>query len=385
MKLNRNIRRLGATLLTIALSTSAGGVRADQFADWAAGKISPLQPRIEYEGPEIEIKFSHPAPPASIVPPAWQEALDWFNGLTDGKVVIKQYGSGTLHGARDGFKAVRSGITDFATCYSSFEGRGFELTRAFRLPLVTSGNALLDARIMAELAEEFFVPEFERADVIYAATQVLGTYDIMSHKPVTTLKQIEGMKIIAQGLEPDMAAALGFVNLNIPYPEIYTALQQGVADAVIWADGGFVPFKVSELAKNLTNLDLYVGYIDMCYSSRTLEKLPPQLREPFVMFQQRMAGLVTQRISHDFASRAREIYAQNNVEHHELEAGEHERIRQAITPVLNRWAEEVEELGKPARALLSRIDMLKKKHATAGNAELQTLILGSPVARSFSN
>ena len=42
---------------------------------------------------------------------------------------------------------------------------------------------------------------------------------------------------------PSMATRFGYAEVRMPFTEIYTALQQGLIDAVIWIDMGFVPFR----------------------------------------------------------------------------------------------------------------------------------------------
>lgn len=373
------IARLATVAVAAGLATFSTAAGADPLQDWVDGKVA--MPAVAYAGDAMELKFSHPAPPASIVPPVWQQSLDWFGKLTGGKVTFKQYGAGTLHGPRDGFKAVRSGISDFATCYSLFEGRGFELTKAFALPFVSSGDALVDARIMAEVGWEFFQPEFDAQGVIYAGSSPIGVSDILAKKPIAKLEDFKGLKAIAQGFPPEAAAALGFVTLNIPYPDIYTSFQQGIVESVIWTDGGFVPYKIYELAKEHTTLGLYAASIDTCYSKATLEKLPAPLRAPFVGMHQLMAALVTQRTAVDFAAKARGVYEENKVVFHKVAPAELARMKAAVKPVIEKWVADQEAAGKPARKLLARIEELKAKYAGMSNERMQRLIVEQPVAR----
>ena len=362
-----------------ALATISAAAGADPLQDWVDGKVAT--PTVAYAGEPMELKFSHPAPPASIVPPVWQQSLEWFGKLTGGKVTFKQFGAGTLHGPKDGFKAVRSGISDFATCYSLFEGRGFELTKVFALPFVSSGDALKDARIQAEIGWEFFQPEFDAQGVIYAGSSPIGVSDILAKKPIAKLEDFKGLKAIAQGFPPEAAAALSFVTLNIPYPDIYTSFQQGIVESVIWTDGGFVPYKIYELAKEHTTLGLYSAGIDTCYSKATLDKLPAPLRAPFVGMQQMMSALVTQRIAVDFAAKARGVYDENKVVFHKLAPAELARMKAAVKPMIETWAAEQEAAGKPARKLLALIEELKAKYAPLSNEQVQRLFIEQPLAR----
>ncbi len=353
---------------------------ADLIDDWLAHKASGLEPAITYDGKPFELKFSHPAPPASIVPPVWQQTFDWLAQATDGKLVFKQFGAGQLVGIRDGFKGVGAGISQYGTCYVAFEGRGFEMSRVFAQPFVSSGRGLVDTRIYMELAGKYFVPEFERQEVHFGYSAHIGAADIMSKKPIRTLDDLKGLKVIAQGVGPEVAKAFGFVTLNIPFPEIYTSVQQGIADAVIWVDAGFVPFKIFELAKYHTTLGLTSTSIDTCINQSTFEKLPPDLQEAFYNFQQSSVATIVQRTGLDFHQTALGIYEANGVEFIQLSGDEMRRWKAAAKPVVEEWIAARESDGKPGRQLIDDIEKLKAKYADVSDEEMLRLIMLEPVA-----
>ncbi len=352
---------------------------ADQIDDWLAHKVAGLEPSVTYDGKPFELKFSHPAPPASIVPPVWQQTFDWLAQATNGKLVFKQFGAGSLVGIRDGFKSVGGGISNYGTCYVAFEGRGFEMSRVFAQPFVSSGRALVDTRIYLELAETYFVPEFERQGVHYGYSAHIGSSDIMSKKPIRSLEDLKGLKVIAQGVAPEIAKAFGFVTLNIPFPEIYTSVQQGIADAVIWVDAGFVPFKIFELAKYHTTLGLTSTGIDTCFNQGTFDKLPQDLKEAFYDFQQASVGTIVQRTGADFHQAALGIYEANGVEFIQLSDEEKLRWQAVAKPVVEEWIAERESAGQPGRQLIADIESLKAKYASVSDEDMLRMIMQEPV------
>ena len=128
------IVRLPAALAaaSVVLVAYAGLASADMIDDWLAHKNAALEPAVSYTGDPFELKFSHPAPPASVVPPVWQATFDWLSEATNGKLTFKQFGAGALVGVRDGFKGVGAGISNYGTCYAAFEGRGNKIRRSRR-------------------------------------------------------------------------------------------------------------------------------------------------------------------------------------------------------------------------------------------------------------
>ena len=352
---------------------------ADEVDDWFAHKIPAAEPEIHYDGKSFDLKFSHPSPPASLIPPVWRAGLTWQEQATNNKLTFKEYGAGSLHGAKDGFKAVRSNITDYATCFVAHEGRGFDFTKVFELPFVTPSNPAASARIVAELAPRYFKPEFERRGVYFGYMVLVGASDIMSRKPIRKLEDMKGLKIIAQGFDPDAAKALGAVIVNVPYPDIYTSFQQGIVDAVLWVDPGFVPYKIYELAKYHTTLNLSAQHIDTCINQQTFDGLPKDLQQTFYDFQQRMAYAVAKRAGIDFREKAKKIYEENGVEMITLPPEELDRWKAAMKPVLDKWIAKHEADGLPAADLLNDIEALTKKYNGMEPAEIFNTIVKEPV------
>lgn len=356
-----------------------GPVHADEIDNWFDHKLPAAEPQITYDGKAFELKFSHPSPPSSLVPPIWRAGLSWQEKATNGKLIFKEYGAGSLHGAKDGFKAVRSHISDYATCYVAHEAQGFALTKAFELPFVTPSNPLAGARIVAELAPKYFKAEFEERGVYFGYMVLVGAADIMSRKPIRKLEDMQGLKVIAQGFDPDAAKALGAVVVNIPYPDIYTSFQQGIVDAVLWVDPGFVPYKIYELAKYHTTLGISAQHIDTCINKEMFDSLPKDLKDTFYNFQQRISYAVAKRVGVDFREQALEIYKKNGVEMITLPPEELARWKAAMKPVLDQWVEKHESQGMPAKMLLADIEQLRRKYDAMSADQLFQLIVEQPV------
>jgi TRAP-type C4-dicarboxylate transport system substrate-binding protein len=366
------------TALALGATLAPGTAGADLVDDWLNGRLPAAQPKVGYAGDPVQLKFSHPNPPASLVPPIWRAGLGWLQKATHDKLTVKEFGAGSLHGPKDGFKAVRSNISDYATCFVAHEARGFPLTKVFELPFVTPSNPLASARIVAELAPKYFKPEFEKHEVHFGYMTLVSAADIMSKKPIRRLEDMKGLKVIAQGFEPEVADALGAVFVNVPFPDIYTSLQQGIVDAVLWVDPGFVPYKIYELAKYHTTLGLSAQHIDTCINRKSFAGLPGDLKPVFYTFQQRMAYAVAKRIGVDFRQEAQKTYAQHKVEMISLPAQELARWHAALRPIQERWAQKHEAEG-PARALLADIERLTRKYNGMTDEQLFKLVIDEPV------
>lgn len=371
------MRVLLAPALCLGLPLAA---QAFTPAEWLDGSAAPAQMAVDYDGPAVTLKFSAPNPAASLVPQVWEAGFAWLAEATGERLVIDDYFGGTLHAAPDGWRAVRNRISDYATCYTSYEGSGFDLHKGFEMPFVTPADPVLATRIAQELAPEYFVPEWQARGVLYGYTVIAGTSDIMSHKPIRTPEDLRGLRIIAQGFPPEAAEALGVTTLNIPFPEIYTAFQQGIADAVIWVDPGFVPYKIHELAKYHTSLGLTAQHIDTCINRDAWAGLPEGLKPVFGQFQQNIAHAVSQRLGVDFRDEALATYREAGVELIEPTPEEMAAWHAALAPVLEAWIEAREAEGLPARKMVEDIRALEAKYDGLDAEALFELTVTEPVA-----
>ncbi|RYF35462.1 MAG: hypothetical protein EOO26_00755 [Comamonadaceae bacterium] len=368
------------SITATGLLLAAGLTHADLGDDWLAGKVATGNPAITYAGPPIEMKYGHPSPPASLLVAPTQANIRRIAAASNGKLVIKEYGSGSLFGAKDGFKGVRTGVGEWGVCYPTYEGRGMSMSRVWEQPFVTPSNPMAATRIAQELASKYFVPEFKKQGVGWGMHVAFQPADILSKKPIRKLEDLQGLKVGAQGMSPDVAKALGVALVNLPYPELYTALQQGVIDAVFWVDAGFIPFKLQEVAKHHTTLGLSGGGAWTCYNLDAVAKLPPDLQrlflrglEPAAMQNAKISGI-------EFSVKAQEAYKAAGVEMITLAPAELKRFKDRLQPVVDAWAEDLEKDRIPAKSLLKDIQALSVKYQAMTPAELMKLSIENPVA-----
>ena len=367
-------RTAAALVLVASLSALA---QSNPAEDWFAGKTGASS--VTYAGAPFEVRFGHPAPPTSLLNQPWQRSFDRLGKITNGKIAVKHQGAGTLIGARDGFKGVRGGVAEWATCYVQNEGRGLPLSRVFEQPFVVPSNPMAGVRIAQELAAKYFAPEFQKQGVVWGSAIVAMPADLMSKKPVRRWEDLNGMKVIAQGFSPELAKAMGITLVNVPFPEAYVALQQGLADGMFWVDAGFVPYKIFEIAKFHTSVGIAGFSINQCYNREFFDKLPADLKEVFYNTQEPMAMVSTKISMLDFNRTALATYKERGVEMIALPAAEMQRWRDLSAPTVDKWAADLEKEGMGARALLADIKRLGEKYNRMAPDDLVKLSVESPV------
>ncbi len=366
----------------VAITTSIISItaRADFVDEWLSLKYPGQVLPVTTTASPLDLKFSHPANPTSLIGPWWERNAEILGGLTNGKMKFKVYGGATLHGPLDGFKAVRGGVTDYAMCYSNMEPqRNLPMSKVFELPFLVSPNPQAANRVFIELAPKYFRPEYEGRGVYFGNKHFMGFQDIYTKKPVRSLADLKGMKIAAQGTSPEIGKALGVVFVNMPFTEIFAALQQGVVDGTMWVDAGVVAWKAYEVVKYVTRLNLSALHLDQCFSKEMFDALPPDLKRIFYNNQQQIPFIFTQRGYVNKVEENEQIYRDNGMEIIHLEPGALEEFKKALQPVIEAWIEKYEAQGVPARALIADIERLNAKYADMTPEELFKLTVDNPV------
>ena len=188
-----------------------------------------------------------------------------------------------------------------------------------------------------------------------------------------------GLKIGIPSGDPEVGAALGAVFVQIPFPDLYVSMQQGMIDAIAWTNSAFIAYKIPELAKYHTTLNLTVATIDACVNRDAFDALPPDMQDAFVRFQQLVSPALTQVVGINAVNEAKAAYAAAGVETIVMEPAEMERVRKAVEPLVEKWAAEQEAAGRPAHDLLADIRRLEEKYAGMSDDELFMLAVTDPV------
>ena len=260
---------LGSTCLILLLLASA-------FIAVAA-PATPEKP--------ILLRFSThfpPAHPRSIIPNRW---MDNIEKATNNRVKFERYYSETLVGQKDAWDELLKGTTDIVLILGgTFPGRGvMPIQSMIGIAFVGVKDMQTCLRIYTQVCSEF--PELAAE---WARVKILGhmgaeAFQIHSIKPVRTLADLKGMQIRGIGAWPkNTAEKLGASLIAVPTGEMYIALQKRIIDGCFHAITSLEAFKLAEVVKNTTLLDVYHGVSErVCMNLDSWKKLPPDIQKIF--------------------------------------------------------------------------------------------------------
>jgi len=344
-------KRLWLFLFVILFSVAGG------WNDLRAAEVT-------YTGPPITIRYSSHVPESHMVV---QKAFHpWVKSLAEeskGKLLVKSYFSGALHGPRDGFKACVNDITDYTHGYPIWQPASFELNHVVNLPF-SFGNSMVATMVSEELYPKYFKKEYENMGVYLARYETTSAYHLLTKKPVKKLEELKGMKIrCPAGPLGDALKRLGATPIFLTTADAYTGFQRGVVDGAVLYDNGFVSFRLHEIGKYRTELSLVISGIPYCLNRKTFDKLPPDLKRIFYNSLRKFSQIAAIAYEEEDVE-AREIMKKAGIQTITLPPQELERWKGAVMPIWDDFVKANESKGLPAAQLVKEMKARSQKYSS---------------------
>ncbi len=328
------IRKLFLITLAVVLIT---GLVLSGCAKTAPGEI-------------IQLKASTWEPltgPSGIMLTRWIEEVE---KRTDGRVKIDLYASETLAKQKEHYQVLQAGATDIAWMFPSHYPGTFPLCDFAGLYFVIPRHTV---ELANQLYDKYIYKEFEGQVKMllfdFAATAQLHS----SKKPIRTLEDIKGMQIrCSPGMHADQLKALGATPVTIPSPELYTALDRGMVDGCIFPFRALEGFKIHEVTKYHTVIDLCSSINVLAMNLNTWNSLPPDIQKTFdeiTPWLQKMNREVADQETEAGISTCKE--AGNTFI--EISPEEKAKWAAAVKPVIDSWSAEMDTKGLPGTALIN--------------------------------
>ena len=186
----------------------------------------------------------------------------------------------------------------------------------------------------------------------------------MTKRPVKTLEDIKGLRLRSPGPQQTaLLRELGVSPLTIPIPEVYDALQKGMADGAVVPFSVIIDFKLFELIKYHTVANLYVMTMGLAINPKVWNNLPADI-------QKAIEELGGSRMS-ETAGASYDKYDQLGVEAAKkvkaeilsLSVEEKKRWSDRIRPLNDKWIGEMEGKGLPGKKIFEETRSLVEKYS----------------------
>jgi TRAP-type C4-dicarboxylate transport system substrate-binding protein len=247
----------------------------------------------------IELRMASPAPPQSwINTRGLAEWIKEVEAASGGTITIRLMVGPSLATFENAYDRTLKGIADLAFGTSGSVAGQFPRTEVNQLPFETENPREAALALWRTYERGLFADEYSQVKTLAIFSFPNNLIHTRS-KPVKTLADVKGMKLITGGkLGSDIIVALGGAPLALTPSEYYQSISNGLADGTMTAWTAVDSFKVYEVAKLHFTAPLSGGapaYVIM--NKRSFDRLPPQARaaidkysgEPLV---RRMGGVV---------------------------------------------------------------------------------------------
>lgn len=272
MKKLMSILLAAVMVLSLAACGSSSTDTSDESGDTSTDSTEPITFKMHFVDPET-------APYVQ----GGQKIAELVSEATDGKIQIEVMAGGSLGGERDTIELAMDNSLDIATCANSvltnFIPEMGILDQAYLWKNADEAHAAVDGTL-GDLIKE----AAEKQGLHVIGFLESGFRNTFSTKPIQTIDDFKGVTIRTMENQYHQAAfeSFGAMPIAMSYNDVFTALQQGTIDACENATSNCLNSGYYEVTKNVTNTQHAFVYILMCMSDDAWNKIPEDLREPFL-------------------------------------------------------------------------------------------------------
>jgi len=342
------------------------GQQGDQEKGTSADKASGETFELNWAGAYVE---AHPTTINAFKP--WIKDME---ERSNGRLKIHYFAPNTLCPQGDTFDSTVTGFADIGSAYEGYNPGKFPVTELINILLDIPG-AEAGALVTWDLYQRF--PEvqnqYKDAKMLWMWTSATNQLHTVK-KEVRTLEDLKGLKIIGWSPQAiEILKLLGANPMEITPLDTYMALERGMADGVLCPLAPVRSFKISDVAKYHTIVDLGVGPFYAVMNKDKWNSLPADLQalleETTGAEMARKCGLTL-----DEGSVADSKWMMDNGHtFYVLPPEEKERWVEANRPMQDEWVKAVEAKGiTNAKEILETAEQLVKEYAkTTGRGFVQ--------------
>ena len=284
--------------------------------------------------------------------PAWIEAIE---EATDGRVTGKiEFGLAPPPGQLD---LITDGGADASWIFHGYNPGRFVATKLIELPGY-DGDAEAASVAYWEAHEQFLAEANEHQGVVVAAMMTHGPGQLYMREPIDGLDALNGKKIrIGGGVSADVGEALGAVGVQVPAPQVYETLSQGVADGVMMpleTNGSLRLYEVAPVTYLMPG-GLYRGSFAIIMSQAFLDRLSEEDREAVLSTTGKALSQMAGRAWAEADLQGMEAILEHT-EIHEFSAEDQAKFAEIAQSVRQKVIEEVGATGIDAEGAVELID-----------------------------
>jgi TRAP-type C4-dicarboxylate transport system substrate-binding protein len=365
------------SVICIQVSAQTGKPLAQQYLDGQAKMATPFN----YNGPTISLRYSTFLGKAGATPELYEKLWARLKQDTNGKIVIQPFWSNSLADAQTGgFESVASGIADMGTCYTQLNPGGFDLHFGIQLPGLLA-NSSVGSMVFTDIYAKYLREVYEKRNVYLARVGLTPAQQLLSKEPIKTFEEMKSKRAWSVGKVANLAVeSLGLTPVSLKISELYPGFQSGVIDVAPMHDAGAPLFRLTDIAKFRTPVNLWTNPNEHCINKKRWDDLPQPVQVYLYHWFQVWTQVESQLYFDEEASRARDFMKQKGIVTFEFSEADKRKVNEAYGRVADAWVKEQEAASRPAKSMLADIKTLKQAYDALTPDQRMQKILQAPTA-----
>jgi len=285
---------------------------------------------------------------------------------TGGKVKFEYYPAEQLGKAKDMLSLTQSGVADMAYVVPSFVPDKMPLSPVAELPLAEAVgcNGAMAYYNLVNADSQRRKLDFDANRVRPLLVQNLPPYQVFTAKKISSLKDLQGMKIRVTGsAKAAVIQRMGAVPVQIPTPEVREALSRGTVDGINFVYTSLFPYDLNPLVKTGTADMNFGGWISSyIISDRKWKSLPADVQQVMSKLAEKYSRQNCEKVMVDDV-RDRDRLVQSGMTLLRLTDAEKAEFEAKTRDVADQWAADLDKRGKAGSVVLKEYrDQLAKKN-----------------------
>ncbi|UCH21159.1 MAG: TRAP transporter substrate-binding protein [Deltaproteobacteria bacterium] len=279
---------------------------------------------------------------------------------TEGKIKVKYFPGGTLLNAKTGLDNLSSGIADLASISGLLFPGQLPSFQVGSMPFLFS-SATHATNSLNEMIPTYFERECEVNNIKLLSVFTPPILQFISTKQIRDVDDLKGLRIRSHGRSDEMLRLLGAIPIGLPPGELYTSLQRGIVDGVLFPLSASKAFKLQEICKHVTVADLYVSNVLLAMNLDIWKRLPKDIQEEIHKTAIKTANEAAS--AYDKSEVASyDVFKKAGAIIYKLPDNEKARWGKIIAPAVDNWVNENKSKGLPAQEMLDRLGKLSEKY-----------------------
>ncbi len=308
---------------------------------------------------QITLKYAN-FPPAPTFPcvqmEQWKKEVEKRTG---GKVAIQTFPGSTLLNPKTMFEGVISGTADIGCLAMSYQPGRFPVSEAIDQPVgFTSAKAASLA--LYDLIEKYNPKEFEQVKVLTLFT--CPPANVMTIKPVKSLKDLKGLELRVGGTQADIIKNLGGIPVAMPQSDTPEALQKGTVKGHVSSMEVLKDFNYASYTPNATITNLWVVTFSVVMNKDKWNSLPADVKKVMDDMRKEWALWTGNYVDNHVLESLKWSKEKYNLQVYELTATEKTEASKLIKPLIDTYVDRVTKAGLPGNQIMKDVYALKEKY-----------------------